>query len=66
MASELPLLDETRCVGCGDCVAVCPTACLEMAGPLPWLPRPRDCVPCGLCADVCPADALRLGNPEAG
>ena len=22
---------------CGDCVAVCPTRCLEMDGPLPWL-----------------------------
>ena len=28
-----------------------------MAGPLPWLPRPRDCVSCGLCAAICPAGA---------
>jgi NAD-dependent dihydropyrimidine dehydrogenase PreA subunit len=63
---ELPLLDETRCTGCGDCVAVCPTACLEMAGALPWLPRPGDCIRCALCVLVCPVDALKLGEPGAG
>ena len=57
---ELPLLDETRCTGCGDCVAICPTECLAMAGALPWLPRPGDCISCGLCVRVCPADALAL------
>jgi NAD-dependent dihydropyrimidine dehydrogenase PreA subunit len=65
MAPELPLLDATRCAGGGDCVAVCPTGCLEMAGALPWLPRPRDCVSCGLCVAVCPTDAVRLGDPDA-
>jgi len=38
----LPVLDESRCTGCGLCPDVCPTVCLEMAGALPWLPRPRD------------------------
>jgi NAD-dependent dihydropyrimidine dehydrogenase PreA subunit len=64
MVPELPLLDETRCTGCGDCVAVCPTDCLALAGALPWLPRPGDCVSCGLCVAVCPAGALCLAPPE--
>jgi ferredoxin len=62
---ELPVLDETLCTGCGWCVAICPSACLEMAGALPWLPRPRDCVSCGLCAAVCPAHALRMERPAS-
>ncbi len=60
---ELPVLDTTRCTGCGDCVAVCPTGCLALTGQrprLPWLPRPLDCVACSVCQLVCPADAIRL------
>jgi formate hydrogenlyase subunit 6/NADH:ubiquinone oxidoreductase subunit I len=59
---DLPLLDETRCTGCGDCVRICPVDCLAMSGPLPWLPRPGDCIACALCVTLCPADALRLGD----
>jgi MinD superfamily P-loop ATPase len=66
MMRELPLLDETRCSGCGDCVAVCPVNCLEMAGPLPWLPRPRDCISCGLCVLICPDSALDLAPLNSG
>jgi formate hydrogenlyase subunit 6/NADH:ubiquinone oxidoreductase subunit I len=58
--NELPLLDETRCTGCGVCAEVCPTECLEMEGPLPWLPRPLDCVSCSLCVLICPVEALTL------
>jgi ferredoxin len=56
----LPVLDETKCTGCGRCVAVCPTGCLERTGAVVWLPRPLDCVRCGACEVVCPADAVRV------
>jgi NAD-dependent dihydropyrimidine dehydrogenase PreA subunit len=60
---ELPSLDETRCTGCGDCVAVCPTVCLALAGRTPWMPRPGDCVSCTLCVLVCPDQALHMAVP---
>jgi NAD-dependent dihydropyrimidine dehydrogenase PreA subunit len=63
MSRELPVLDVTKCVGSGACVAVCPTNCLEMDGRHPWLPRPRDCISCEACVLVCPTQALRLEAP---
>ena len=59
---ELPLLDDSRCTGCGDCVPACPTDCLEMAGALPWLPRPQDCIHCTLCVLICPVEAIRMDD----
>jgi NAD-dependent dihydropyrimidine dehydrogenase PreA subunit len=61
---ELPVLDATRCTGCAECVALCPTDCLAMDGPLPWLPRPLDCISCGVCVFVCPTQAVALAEPE--
>lgn len=57
---ELPNVDETACIGCGDCVAACPTLCLALAGPVPWLARPADCVSCAACAVVCPTEAITM------
>ena len=62
---ELPLLDPASCIGCGDCVVVCPAFCLEMTASLPWLARPVDCTSCGLCVEICPVDALRMATLEA-
>ena len=58
--AELPVLTASRCTGCGDCVAVCPTDCLAMGGRLPWLSRPADCVSCAACELVCPTAAITL------
>ena len=57
---ELPVVDERKCVGCGDCVLLCPVDCLAMSGPLPWLPRPGRCVSCTLCVVICPVNALAI------
>ncbi len=62
---ELPKLDDTRCTGCGDCVAVCPTNCLALAVKVPWLIRPRDCVSCAACVAICPTEAIAVGPVSA-
>jgi NAD-dependent dihydropyrimidine dehydrogenase PreA subunit len=59
----LPVLDETRCTGCGDCVRLCPVDCLSLSGRLPWLPRPLACISCSVCVLVCPASALSIDMP---
>lgn len=57
---EWPEVDRRRCGGSATCVAVCPTQCLAMQGPTPWLPRPGDCISCGLCVMICPTGAITL------
>ncbi|HYT88189.1 MAG TPA: 4Fe-4S dicluster domain-containing protein [Gemmataceae bacterium] len=64
MTRELPVLNETLCTGCGDCVPICPTDCLAMNAYLPWMPRPAACVSCTLCVLVCPAGALEMASPD--
>ena len=64
IARELPCLDELHCTGCGECVTVCPTQCLEMLGQLPWLPRPDDCISCSVCALICPTQAIKMSSIE--
>lgn len=61
---ELPTLISSRCIGCADCVAICPTDCIAMAGPLPWMPRPGDCISCAACAVICPTAALAMTRPK--
>lgn len=62
--------NDTKCLGCGICTEVCPTASLRLG---PTVPIARgliemdllsvnadSCVLCGLCSVACPFDALSL------
>ena len=56
----LPVIDVARCTGCGDCIAVCPTGALELAGGVAVLVRPEVCDYAGLCERICPVEAIAL------
>jgi len=48
-------IDEIRCTGCGQCVEVCPVACVSLS------PEPimgDACIMCYNCVKVCPEEAL--------
>ena len=60
LSRELPVVDESICTGCGDCVTICPTDCLAMGRQVVWLPRPADCIACAACVWICPANAITL------
>jgi len=57
---ELPVLNESRCTHCGDCVILCPVDCLSLHSGQPWLIRPRDCIACHVCELVCPTNAIEV------
>jgi len=66
------------CVGCTQCVRICPTDVLEMAsgsnrrtgGDMPLVARPEDCVGCKKCESVCPTDfvsiRVKIGSFKSG
>ncbi len=51
-------IDQTECLGCGDCVEVCPREAIRLVGSSAKIDRAR-CDNCGLCLDVCPSGAIQ-------
>lgn len=63
-ASLHPLVDETKCIGCGSCVAACPEQpghhVLGLINRKAKLVSPTDCIGHGACQRACPMDAITL------
>jgi len=63
-ASLHPVVDTTRCIGCGSCVKACPEQpehhVLGLIGNKAQLISPSDCIGHGACRSACPADAISL------
>lgn len=53
-------LDETRCVGCGACLQVCPHAVFIIQDRKARLKAAEGCMECGACARNCPVQALEV------
>ena len=56
------LFDPENCVGCGDCVSVCPSGAIEKASDGRIVFHRELCIGCGKCADVCLYDARSLAG----
>src|SRR5579862_8690692 len=63
-ASLHPVIDPSRCLGCGACVKACPEQpqheVLGLIGGKAVLVGPTDCIGHGACKSVCPVDAITL------
>lgn len=55
-----PQIDNELCTGCGDCIAVCPTAALGLVNDLAVIEEPAACNYCGACEIICLVDAIAL------
>lgn len=58
----------SKCNGCGDCVAVCPSRSLVLAAsdgrPTRFELDPGACIGCGRCVEICPEAALGAMGAE--
>jgi nitroreductase/NAD-dependent dihydropyrimidine dehydrogenase PreA subunit len=62
------VVDETRCVQCGECAADCPVRIIDLSAGLPRIAASREslCIGCQHCLAVCPTAALSIlgKNPD--
>jgi len=60
-ASLHPVINQTRCIGCGSCVDACPEGnVLGLIGKRSQLINPSHCIGHGACARACPVQAITL------
>lgn len=63
-ASLHPVVDQTRCIGCGSCIKACPEQpfhhVLGLIDGHAQLVSPTDCIGHGACKAVCPVEAITL------
>ncbi|HEX5355239.1 MAG TPA: 4Fe-4S binding protein [Aquabacterium sp.] len=73
MPRALPVIDPSRCTGCGRCVSACAphVLWLEAQDPRGWGPKcstlhdEAHCTGCAKCAVVCPFDAIEMVRKPA-
>jgi 4Fe-4S ferredoxin len=51
-------IDNNKCLRCGGCVSVCPTAALELRDQISN--DQKLCTNCGVCEKACPVDAIKV------
>ena len=59
------IVDPTKCIGCGACVAECPVEALDLIDDLAVV-DPGKCENLGECVIICPVDALSLPDLPVG
>ena len=55
---HLVWIDDERCIGCGACLEVCPTAAIALVGDKARV-NEELCTGCQACVDVCPQGAIQ-------
>jgi len=58
-------LDKEACVGCGQCVTVCPHRIFELKEKKAEIVDFDACIECGACAMNCPTEAITV-TPGTG
>ena len=53
-------VDADKCVGCGECVDICPVEVFELQDGSSIPVNAEECVECESCVEVCEEDAITL------
>ena len=59
------VLDESKCIGCGICLEVCPHGVFIIESGRAQIQNRDGCMECGACARNCPASAISV-RPGVG
>jgi ferredoxin len=54
---EIPLIDTSKCTGCGTCVDACRRDAIKLVNGVAQI-IPELCINCGLCVRKCPEGAI--------
>ena len=54
------IVDEAKCVGCEECVDVCPAEVFEMQDGKSNPVNAEECMGCESCIEVCEEDAITI------
>jgi NAD-dependent dihydropyrimidine dehydrogenase PreA subunit len=53
-------VDVEKCVGCEECVDVCPSDVFEMKDEKSFPVNAEECIGCESCTEVCESDAITV------
>lgn len=56
----LPEVNAENCVGCGECIDVCPSNVYELQEGKSVVVNEEECVGCESCVEVCENDAVTI------
>jgi len=53
-------VDQEKCIGCGECVEICPVDVYEMQDEKSVPVNAEECIGCESCVEVCEQEAITV------